>query len=108
MFASGAGLVLMVNANVYVSLAFRVVHEIGDGAMAALLTLFTSRLFEKRTIGGSAGLISAIALLGQMAGAMIFSPLGYRYGLQYPFLISGGLLVLNAGYGALIFRRLEY
>lgn len=108
MFASGAGLVLMVNANVYVSLAFRVVHEIGDGALGALLTLFTSRLFEKRTIGGSAGLISAISSLGQMAGALIFSPLGYRYGLQYPFLISGGLLVLNAGYGALIFRRLEY
>ncbi len=108
MFASGAGLVLMVNANVYVSLAFRVVHEIGDGALGALLTLFTSRLFEKRTIGGSAGLISAISILGQMAGALIFSPLGYRYGLQYPFLISGGLLVLNAGYGALIFRRLEY
>ena len=108
MFASGVGLVLMVNANVYVSLAFRIVHEIGDGALGALLTLFTSRLFEKRTIGGSAGLISAISILGQMAGALIFAPLGYRYGLQYPFLISGGLLVLNAGYGALIFRRLEY
>lgn len=108
MFLSGAGLVLQVHSNVYVSLAFRVVHEIGDGALGALLTLFTARLFEKRTIGGSAGLISAISILGQMAGALIFSPLGYRYGLQYPFLIVGGLLVLNAGFGAVLFRRIEY
>jgi len=108
MFCSGAGLVLMVNSNVYVSLAFRLVHEIGDGALGALTTLFISRLFEKKSIGGSAGMLTSIQILGQMVGALVFSPLGFRYGLQYPFLICGGLIIVNSFYGALIFRRLEY
>jgi MFS family permease len=108
MFCSGAGLILMVNSNVYLSLAFRVVHEIGDGALGALITLYTSRLFAKRSIGGSAGFFTAIPILGQMVGALVFSPLGYRYGLQYPFLISGALLIVNAAYGAAIFRKIEY
>jgi len=108
MFISGAGLALMVNANLYVSLAFRVVHEIGDGALGALTTVFISRLFEKKSIGGSAGLLTSFQILGQMVGALVFSPMGYRYGLQYPFLICGALIVLNSFYGAVIFRRLEY
>ena len=81
----------MVNSNVYVSLAFRVVHEIGDGALGALLTLFISRLFEKRSDRRERGpRLGPFQILGQMAGRLIFSPLGYRYGLQYPFLICGG------------------
>ena len=109
MFLSGAGFALMaVVRNAAVSLIFNVVHQVGDGAMGALLTLFTSRLFEKRSIGGSAGLAQSMPILGQMAGAMIFSPLGYRFGLQYPFIICGGLLTLNALFGAVLFRRIEY
>ena len=109
MAASGTGFILMAAVrNVGLSFAFSAVHQIGDGALGALLTLFTSRLFEKRNIGGSAGLAQAVPILGQMAGAMIFSPLGYRMGLQIPFFLCGGLLVLNAVYGAVIFRRIEY
>jgi MFS family permease len=109
MFMSGAGFVLMAAVRgVVLSFVFNVVHQVGDGALGALLTLFTSRLFEKRSIGGSAGLAQSVPILGQMAGAMIFSPLGYRWGLQYPFFLCGGLLVLNALYGAVIFRKMEY
>ena len=109
MFLSGAGFVLMgVARNAALALVFNVVHQVGDGALGALLTLITSRLFEKRSIGGSAGLVQSMPILGQMAGAMIFSPLGYRFGLQYPFIICGGLLALNALYGAVLFRRIEY
>jgi MFS family permease len=109
MAMSGAGFVLMAAVrSAAASLAFNVIHQIGDGALGALLTLFTSRLFEKRNIGGSAGLAQSAPILGQMAGAMIFSPLGYKFGLQYPFFLCGGLLVLNAFYGAVIFRKMEY
>jgi MFS family permease len=109
MFLSGAGFVLMALArNAVLALVFNVVHQVGDGALGALLTLITSRLFEKRSIGGSAGLVQSMPILGQMAGAMVFSPLGYRFGLQYPFIICGGLLALNALYGAVLFRRIEY
>jgi len=88
--------------------AFNALHQIGDGALGALLTLYTSRLFEKRSIGGSAGLAQSVPILGTMAGAMVFAPLGYKVGLAVPFFICGGLLVLNALFGAVIFRRLEY
>jgi MFS family permease len=109
MAASGIGFVLMAAARTAgLSFAFNAIHQIGDGALGALLTLFTSRLFEKRNIGGSAGLAQSVPILGQMAGAMIFSPLGYKIGLQVPFFLCGGLLLLNAVYGAFIFRRLEY
>ena len=109
MALSGIGFVLMAAVRSFaLSLAFNVVHQIGDGALGALLTLFTSRLFDKKSIGGSAGLAQSVPILGQMAGAMIFSPLGYKFGLQYPFFLCGGLLVLNAFYGAVIFRKMEY
>ena len=85
-----------------------VTRRLLDGALGALTTLFISRLFEKKNIGGSAGMLASIQILGQMVGALVFSPLGFRYGLQYPFLICGGLIIVNSFYGALIFRRLEY
>jgi DHA1 family quinolone resistance protein-like MFS transporter len=108
MALSGAGLILMVNHNVYISLFFRILHEIGDGGLGVLITLSISRLFERRSIGGSAGLLIAIQILGQMVGALVYSPLGYRYGLQYPFFISGALLLADAAYGLFIFKKVDY
>jgi MFS family permease len=99
MMLSGLGLVLMVQSDVRLSFLFRVVHEAGDGLMGALVLLTISRLFEKRTIGGSAGLLMSLQTMGQMTGAMVFSSLGYRAGLQYPFLLAGALLVANAVFG---------
>jgi len=108
MALSGVGLILMTARSVYVSLGFRLLHDIADGGLGALITVAISRLFEKRNIGGSAALVLSIMIFGQMAGAMLFSPLGYRYGLRYPFLIAGGLLIVNAVYGAWLFRNREY
>jgi DHA1 family quinolone resistance protein-like MFS transporter len=105
---SGAGLILMVNRNVYVSFLFRILHEIGDGGLGVLIVLSISRLFERRNIGGSAGLLIAIQIMGQMVGALVYAPLGYRYGLQYPFFISGALLLVDAAYGFFIFRHVDY
>jgi len=46
--------------------------------------------------------------LGHMVGALIFSPLGQNIGLQYPFLISGSLLVLNTGFAYFVFKKVQY
>jgi MFS family permease len=108
MLLSGAGLALMVIPLLPVSFAFRVIHEIGDGFLGALVVLFISRLFEKDSIGGSSALLLAVMTTGQMAGALLFSSIGYRFGLIYPFLIAGTLLTLNAGFARFCFRRAEY
>ena len=99
MTLSGLGHILMVQDDVRLSFIFRFVHEAGDGLMGALVLLTISRLFEKRTIGGSAGLLMSIQTAGLMTGAMAFSSLGYRAGLQYPFFVSGALLVADAVFG---------
>ena len=108
MFLSGAGLALMVIPSLPISFGFRFLHEAGDGLLGALTVLFISRLFEKGSIGGSAALLLAVMTTGQMVGSIVFSSLGYRFGLIYPFLISGSLLVANAGFARFCFRRAEY
>lgn len=108
MLFSGLGLALMVNRNIYFSFLFRIVHEIGDGFMGALIVLFISGLFEKKSIGGSSGVLLAVMTLGHMMGALFFSPLGYKLGLHYPFLVAGGLLVANSAFGFFIFRKAQY
>jgi len=105
---SGMGHILMVVPNVAISFFFRLVHEVGDGIMGALIVLFISRLFEKRSIGGSSGILLAVMTTGHMVGALVFSTIGYSIGLLYPFVLSGGLLLLNAVYGWFLFRRLQY
>jgi len=108
MALSGAGMILTVTGNVFLSLGFRILHEIGDGAAGALIAVYISRLFERRSIGGGAALLLAVEILAKMLGAMTLAPLGFRFGLQIPFYIAGGLLVADSIYGAFLFRRLEY
>lgn len=108
MILSGAGLALMVIPCLPVSFGFRLMHEAGDGLLGALTILFISRLFEKDSIGGSSALLLAVMTTGQMVGSMVFSSLGYRFGLVYPFIISGSLLVANAGFARFCFRRADY
>jgi MFS family permease len=108
MILSGAGLALMVIPSLPVSFGFRVMHEIGDGFLGALVVLFISRLFEKESIGGSSGLLITVMTTGQMVGALVFSSMGFRFGLAYPFIVSGSLLVANGGLARFCFRRAEY
>jgi MFS family permease len=96
---SGLGLMGMVQSDVRLSFVFRFVHEAGDGLLGALVLLTISRLFEKRLIGGSAGILMSFQTMGLMAGALVFSSVGFRAGLQYPFYISGALLAANALFG---------
>jgi hypothetical protein len=91
-----------------VSFGFRIVHEAGDGALGVLIAVFVSRLFAKKSIGGSAWMVLSVQILGQMVGGLLLTPLGFRYGLAIPFLVGGGLLIVNAVTGALVFRRIPY
>jgi hypothetical protein len=99
MTLSGFGLVLMTVGDVRLSFLFRFIHEGGDGLMGAFVVLTISRLFEKKTIGGSAGILSALQTSGHMAGAMAFSWLGFRAGLHVPMVVAGIILVANAAFG---------
>jgi MFS family permease len=107
MLLSGLGSIGMIQDDVRVSLLFRLAHDAGDGAIGVLCGLTISRLFDLKAIGGSAGVLVAIQISGQMLGAMVYSPLGFRAGLHLPFLIAGVVLLLNGIYGAVIFRKLE-
>jgi MFS family permease len=108
LFLSGAGLVLMTFRPLGLSFAGRLIHEAGDGLLAATVTLTISRLFEKRSIGGSAGLLVAVYTLGNVVGAQVLAPLGFKLGLAVPFLLVGGLLVADSLFSYYVFRRVEY
>jgi MFS family permease len=99
MALSGAGLVLMTVGDVRLSFLFRVVHEGGDGLMGAFVVLTISRLFEKKTIGGSAGILTSLQTSGHIAGSLAFSWLGFRAGLQVPMIVAGAILLANAVFG---------
>ncbi|MCX6572821.1 MAG: hypothetical protein NTX99_02405, partial [Candidatus Aminicenantes bacterium] len=63
----------------------------------AILTM--SRLFEKKTIGGSAGILTALQTSGHIAGSLLFSWLGFRAGLQVPMIIAGAILLVDTVFG---------
>jgi MFS family permease len=105
---SGVGLMLMVNRSLILSFVFRVIHEFGDGLMGALIVLFISRLFEKKSVGGSAAVLLTVMTFGQMVGAIAFSTLGFQFGLVYPFVVAGLLLAADSAYGFFCFRAVEY
>ncbi len=76
MVLSGAGLILSTAGPVWLSLVFRFAHDFGDGAMGALIALTISRLFERKSVGGSAALVLAVQILAKMLGAMVLYAAG--------------------------------
>lgn len=99
MVLSGGGLVLMTVRSLPLSFAFRFLHESGDGLMGAFVVLTISRLFAKKTIGGSAGILTAFQTSGHMTGSLIFAWLGFRAGLHVPMIVAGAILIANAAFG---------
>ncbi|MBA2847662.1 MFS family permease [Thermosulfuriphilus ammonigenes] len=103
LFASGVGHIGMVWPQVPISLAFRLVHGLGDGFIAVVSYVGIARLFRIERIGGNAGLITFSIMLGSFIGSLIFGPLGERYGYGTPLAISG-LITLGLIPLALIYR----
>lgn len=105
MTLSGLGLVLMTRGDVRLSFLARFMHEGGDGLMGAFTVLYISRLFEKKTIGGSAGILTALQTSGHMAGSLAFSWLGFRAGLHVPMVVAGVILLGNAAFSLVAIPR---
>ncbi len=108
MFLSGTGLMLMTSSSLPLSFVFRLVHELGDGLMGALIVLFISRLFERESIGGSFAVLLTVMTFGHMVGALLFSSLGFHFGLVYAFIVAGGILIADSAFSLYCFRKAEY
>jgi MFS family permease len=94
LFLSGVGHLGMVVDNVWVSVAFRIIHGFGDGAIMIVLYLGVTRLFAVERLGGNAGVINLAMTTGAIAGALIAGPVGEKFGYEVPFFASGIVLLL--------------
>lgn len=101
---SGIGHVMMVSSNITASFLFRVLHEIGDGLLALITLVIISHLFSKSRVGGDSTAFTSLLIAGSAMGALIFGPMGQRFGYSYPLWISG-LLTLAALVIAIIYRK---
>lgn len=87
--ASGIGHMGMVTSDIAVSVSFRILHGIGDGCMLLLFYYGIARLFPIGHLGGNAGLVNLVTMVGYVVGSLIYSPLGEHYGYGLPLWISG-------------------
>ena len=91
---SGLGQMGMVLHPVWLSLAFRTVHGLGDGLMFVIFYLGIARLFAIERVGGNAGFINLCTMLGSVVGSLLSGPIGEAYGYIHPLWISGALTLL--------------
>ncbi|MBW2987433.1 MFS transporter [Candidatus Woesearchaeota archaeon] len=101
---SGLGHILMTYPNLYSSFIFRVLHEIGDAGVLLISYVGASKMFSLKRIGGDGGALRAIMILGSFAGALIYGPVGYRFGYNWPILVSG-IIILFTCLLAMLFRK---
>jgi MFS family permease len=93
---SGIFHALMTIPSVWLSFAFRIIHEIGDAAVTVSYSVMFAGLFPKKTIAGNAGMMRVTMVAGNIIGCMVFGPIGYAWGYAWPFIISGAMAVLSA------------
>ncbi|MDD3861812.1 MAG: MFS transporter [Candidatus Gracilibacteria bacterium] len=86
---SGLGLILMTIPIPSISLFFRIIHETGDAMMFFFLYYGLSQIFDLKRIGGNAGIVTFIIIIGTSIGNLLLGPIGANYGYQVPFLIGG-------------------
>lgn len=104
-FLSGISFILFaITTNTYISLFFRMVHEIGDGAFIIFMFTGIKRFFTNHRIGGDLGLITIITIIGKMLGALLFGPMGDLYGYQWPHIVAGSIIVVS-GLFILTYKR---
>jgi MFS family permease len=103
---SGIGHIGMVFPPIALSFAFRALHGIGDGLIFLVFYIGIARLFKAERIGGNAGLLNFASMIGMIIGAMVFGPMGEKYGYAMPLWITGVLcLVLIVPILAASFRK---
>jgi MFS family permease len=88
---SGFGAVGLAFTPAAVSVACRAVHGLGDGLMLLVMYLGISRLFKSERLGGTAGFVAMATMLGNVAGSLVYGPMGERYGYATTLWISGAI-----------------
>ena len=107
LLVSGFTHILMTIPDVYISFAFRAVHEFGDGIAAVSLLFWLGRKFKKSRLGGDSGIFFVVMTLGQFTGAIIYGPIGFAHGYSIPLIMSGITTIICAGLFMLLRRRLD-
>jgi MFS family permease len=74
---------------IYVSLAARLVHGLGDGAVTIVVYVGMAKLFHLDRIGGNSGLVFLVFSMSSVVGSLIYGPLGQEYGYAVPLIVSG-------------------
>ncbi len=91
---SGASQILMIFPPPGLSLAFRVLHEVGDGIILVLIFFWASKVFHVDRLSGNYGVITFALLAGQAVSSLVFGPVGAALGYAAPLWISGIVILL--------------
>lgn len=94
LFLSGIGHMGQVLRPVWVSFSFRAVHGVGDAMMFVVFYVGISRLFKLERMGGNTGLMNMTTMVGLVAGSLVYSLLGERYGYGLPLWVSGAVTLI--------------
>jgi len=106
MLLSGIGGALFaMTSNVWLSFIARSFHEFGDGAFFVAMNAGIVSYFNKKRVGGHSGFIQFIVNIGALLGALIFGPIGYRFGFNLPHIVGGGLAVFASVVLLIVFRK---
>jgi MFS family permease len=97
LLASGVGHVGMVFHPLWLSVLFRMMHGVGDGAIFLVFFLGVPKLFAVERLGGHAGLVHLMSMLGMVLGSLIYGPLGEAVGYAVPLWSSGMISCVLAG-----------
>lgn len=94
--ASGVGFIGMcLTGNVYISFAWRVLHEIGDTAMFVFLYNGITKFFPIERLGGNTSVVSLIMYIAAALSALVFGSIGEHFGYHVPLIVSGSICVLS-------------
>jgi MFS family permease len=92
-FISGIFMLLKVNDIFILSLAMRMLHGTGDAIVMVVIYYGMAKSFSIGRIGGNISIILLTLTAGNFIGSMIFSKIGAMSGYEYPFIISGIILI---------------
>ncbi len=70
---------------------FRIIHELGDASFMVFSYVMTSNLFSRSRIGGGAGFIAQVAVLGTFAGALASGIILQELGPRSAMIVAGVL-----------------
>jgi MFS family permease len=92
---SGFGHIFMAHPFVPISFLSRVVHEIGDALAMVSWNVSFYKIFKVDRVAGETSMAYTIMIMGGVLGSLVFGPIGFAYGFQWPFIASGVLSLIS-------------